>query len=68
LHRFAAWLGIHYPPAALLLGLVFIVFVGLLVFSVVASRQRTQIERLIEDVAILEARIRDLESGDPKNP
>ncbi len=61
LHRVAAWLGIHYPPAALLLVLVLIVFVALLIFSVVASRQRVQIERLIEDVAILEARQRELE-------
>ena len=61
LHRVAAWLGIHYPPAALLLVLVLIVFVALLIFSVVASRQRIQIERLIEDVAILETRLHTLE-------
>lgn len=60
LHAGARWLGIHYPPAAMLLALVVMVFVGLLFFSVVVSRQRVQIERLIEDVAILEASLRDL--------
>ena len=56
----ARWLGVRYGPALLLLILAFLVFVGLLSFSVVVSRQRSQIERLIEDVAILDARLRDL--------
>jgi hypothetical protein len=55
----AAWLGVRYGPALLLLILAFLVFVGLLFFSVVVSRQRTQIERLIEDVSILDARFRE---------
>ncbi len=53
-------LGIYYPPAALILVLIFFVFVASLSFSVVVSRQRQQIERLIEDTAILEAHLRDL--------
>ena len=53
----ARWLGIHYGPALLLILLGLFVFVALLFFSVVVSRQRVQIERLIEDVAILEARL-----------
>jgi hypothetical protein len=55
----AIWLGVRYGPALLLLILAFLVFVGLLLFSVVVSRQRTQIERLVEDVAILDARLRE---------
>jgi hypothetical protein len=59
LHAIARWMGVFYPPAVLLLVLILFVFVGLLYFSVTMSRQREQIERLIEDVAILEARLRD---------
>jgi hypothetical protein len=55
-------LGIYYPPAALLLVLIFFVFVASLSFAVVVSKQRTQIERLIEDAAILEARVRELQA------
>jgi hypothetical protein len=55
----ATWLGVRYGPALLLLILAFLVFVGLLFFSVVVSRQRTQIERLIEDVALLDAQVRE---------
>ena len=39
----AKWLGVYYPPAVLLLVLVFIVFGVSLGFSVVVSRQRRQI-------------------------
>jgi hypothetical protein len=63
LHVLAAWLDVHYPPAVLLLVLMFFVFVASLSFSVIASRQRRQIERLIEDVAILRTRVREL-AGD----
>jgi len=55
----ARWLGVLYGPALLLLLLGFFVFIALLFFSVVVSRQRVQIDRLIEDIAILEARLRD---------
>ena len=65
LDAMARWLGIHYGPALLLLLLAVFVFVALLFFSVVVSRQRVQIERLIEDQAILEARIRFLNQGGP---
>ena len=60
LHTSAAWLGIHYPPAILLLALVVLVFAALLYFSVVVSRQKQQIERLVEEVGILAAEVRDL--------
>jgi hypothetical protein len=61
LHTLARWLGIFYPPSLLLLFVLFFVFVGLLYFSVVVSRQRAQIHRLFEDTAILAARLRELE-------
>jgi len=63
LERVALAMGIYYPPAALLLVLIFFVFVASLSFSVVASRQRQQIERLIEEAALLEARLRELDSS-----
>ena len=61
LHLVARELGVHYPPAVLVLGLVFLGFVGAMFFSVVISRQRKQIERLIEDTAILSAQLRELQ-------
>ena len=50
---------IAYPPALLLLVLFLFVFVASLYFSVVISRPRQQIERLVEEVAILAARQRE---------
>ena len=65
----ARWLGVHYGPALLLLLLGVFVFLALLFFSVVVSRQRLQIDRLIEDLAILEARQREhLQDGHPGPP
>jgi hypothetical protein len=55
----AVAIGIYYPPAALLLVVILFVFVASVSFSVVVSRQRQQIERLIEDAALLEARVRE---------
>ena len=60
LHMLARLLGIHYPPAVLILALVFFVFVVSLYFSVVVSRQRQKIEQLVEDLALIEADIREL--------
>jgi hypothetical protein len=60
LHAMARWLGIFYPPALLLLLLIFFVFVASLYFSVVISRQRRQIERLVEDQAILAAEVEEM--------
>lgn len=64
LHAVARWLGVYYPPAVLLLALLFFVFVASLYFSVVISRQRRQIERLVEDVAILAAEVREVREGE----
>jgi hypothetical protein len=59
----AHWLGVFYPPIVLLMVLIVMVFVASLCFSVVVSRQRQQIERLIEDTAILSAEVRALRAA-----
>ena len=69
----ARWLNVHYPPAVLVLLLIFIVFVASLCFSVILSRQQQQIERLIDETAILSAEIRELrktraETADSQEP
>ncbi len=56
-------LGIFYPPAVLILVLIFFVFVVSLYFSVVISRQRLQIEQLVEELALLEAEIREMQAA-----
>jgi hypothetical protein len=55
----AGWLGVYYPPMVLLMLLVVMVFVASLCFSVIVSRQRQQIERLIEETAVLSAELRE---------
>ena len=60
LHSAARWLGVDYPPIVLVMLLIVMVFVAALYFSVIVSRQRQQIERLIEETAILSAELRDL--------
>jgi len=56
----AAWLGVYYPPIVLVLLLILMVFIASLCFSVIVSRQRRQIERLIEETAVLAAEVREL--------
>lgn len=56
----ASALGVHYPPALLLLALTFFVVIVSLYFSVVVSRHRKEIEKLVEEVALLDADIREL--------
>jgi hypothetical protein len=69
LHVAARTLGVFYPPALLLLALTGFVFVVSLYFSVVVSRQRQEIERLVEEIALLDAEVRQLrESGGPVPP
>jgi hypothetical protein len=62
LDRAAAALDVHYPPALLLLALTFFVIVVSLYFSVLVSRQRQQIETLVEEVGLLDAEVRALRS------
>jgi hypothetical protein len=59
----ARWLGVSDPPAVLLVVLVATVFIASLCLSVIVSRQRQQIERLIEETAILSAELRDLRAA-----
>ncbi|PYR77294.1 MAG: hypothetical protein DMF86_09580 [Acidobacteria bacterium] len=59
----ANWLGVYYPPAVLLLGVILAVFVVSLYFAVVISKQRRQIDRLVEELALLEAEVRGLQSA-----
>ena len=61
--RTAAWLGIYYGPAVLLLGLVVVVSAVLLWMSVILSRQQAQIDQLIEESAILSAELREHRDG-----
>ena len=68
LDRLAVWFGIYYPPAALLLILILFVFLASVSFSVVVSRQRQQIEKLIEDAALLEAAVREAKGKAPGYP
>ena len=56
----ARWLGVYYPPAVLVLMLVAIISVASLSFSVILSRQQRQLDRLIEENAIMAAELRDL--------
>jgi hypothetical protein len=59
----ARWLGVYYPPAVLVLMLVAIISVASLSFSVILSRQQRQIDRLIEENAIMAAELRELRSS-----
>jgi hypothetical protein len=59
----AQWLGVSNPPAVLLVVLMATVFIASLWLSVIVSRQRQQIERLIEETAILSAELRDLRAA-----
>ena len=59
----ASALGVHYPPAVLLLVLTFFVVIVSLYFSVVVSRHRQDIEKLVEEVALLDEQVRRLRSS-----
>ncbi len=58
----AQWLGVYYPPAVLVLMLVAVISVAALSFSVILSRHQRQIDRLIEENAIMSAELRELRS------
>jgi hypothetical protein len=69
LHAAARDLGVHDPPNVLLIALTAAVLFALLGVSLILSRQRRQIERLIEDTAILSAELKELRSqSDPNRP
>jgi hypothetical protein len=56
----AKWLGVYYPPAVLVLILIGVISVAALSFSVILSRHQRQIDRLIEENAIMGAELREL--------
>jgi hypothetical protein len=60
----ARWLGVYYPPAVLVLMLVAIISIASLSFSVILSRQQRQIDRLIEENAIMAAELRELRASE----
>lgn len=62
LHTAARDLGVHDPPNVLLIALTAAVLFALLGVSLILSRQRRQIERLIEDTSILSAEVKELRS------
>ncbi len=53
-------IGVHYPPALLLLALTGFVLLVSLYFSVIISRQRRDIERMLEEIALLGVDLRQL--------
>jgi len=59
----AQWLGVFYPPAVLLLLVILTMFIAALWFSVILSRHQRQIDRLIEETAILSAELRDVRTA-----
>jgi hypothetical protein len=64
----ASALGVYYPPALLLLALTFFVVIVSLYFSVVVSRHRKEIERLVQEVALLDADVRMLRESSAAIP
>ena len=67
LYAAARWLGVYDPPIILVTALIVMVFVASLCFSVIVSRQRQQIERLMEETAILSAELRDLQASQSRS-
>lgn len=55
LHQFSAFIGVYYPPSALLLVLIGLLVIVLLSFSVVVSELSAKVTRLTQEVAILQA-------------
>jgi len=57
----AGLVGINYPPAALLLLLIFGLIVAMIQFSVIVTRQRHQIKALTQRLGLLEERLEQVE-------
>lgn len=66
LRTVAGWAGVSDPLMVVVLLLMVMVVVASLCFSVIVSRQRQQIERLIEETAILSAELRELRAEKPR--
>jgi hypothetical protein len=64
LEQFAALVGIHYAPAALLLFLLIGVVAILIHYSVIISKISGQNKILIQEVALLKQKVSELEKGE----
>lgn len=53
--RAAVWIGISYPPAALLLGAVVVLFVKSLYADITHTRLERQVRRLNQRIALMDA-------------
>jgi len=53
--RAAGWIGISYPPAALLLGAVVVLFIKSLYADITHTRLERQVRRLNQRIALLDA-------------
>lgn len=63
LDLFAGLVGVYYPPSALFLLLVFFMLLILVHFSTVISKLLNDKQSLTQSLGLLEARVRELESG-----
>lgn len=57
----SGWLGINYPPTLVLIGAIALLVIKLLLIDIDRSRTEVQSQRLIQRLAILEARLVALE-------
>lgn len=68
LEVFAQFVGIYYAPSALFLLLVFFMLLILVHFSTVISQLLQDKQRVVQELALLEARVRELESAAQQAP
>lgn len=62
LDQFAEMVGIHYPPAALLLFLIVAIICVLIQFSLVVSRLTERNKVLVQELAILQKEFKDFKN------
>lgn len=65
--RIASWVGISYPPAALLLGAVVVLLVKLLYADITHTQLERQLRRLNQRIALLDA-LDAVADGDARSP
>ena len=58
-------LNVYYPPSLLFLAGIFFLLVLVLMLSVIVSHQTSRIISLVQQLGILEKRVRDIESDKP---
>jgi len=62
--RIAGWVGISYPPAALLLGAVLVLLVKALYADITQTRLERQLRRLNQRIALMDVRPNTLPKAD----